>query len=566
MSFPRWQLPVLTLFAALSLFLFLGTRGLNEPDEGRYAEIGREMAVSGDWLVPHLNGIPHFQKPPLLYWATAVSIRAFGANEWAVRFPSALAALGILALTYAIGVMLFDRASGIAAALILLSCLEFFGCARLLTPDMCMAFWITAAIACLVRFGQNGRPLWAWLFFVSMGLGFMTKGPMAFVVPVSAALSWQISRRQSPAPLRLPWLGGVIVMLAIGLSWFVVLSVRNPALFHYFAGDELIQRFASKHHGRSKPFWFFAWVLPAGLYPWTFFGAAMVWRGARNWFRGWRPQPNQWLLIGWVAIPLLILSCSGSKLPTYVLPLFPSLALALGNWTRTRENSRLWNAALVTTLVALAALTTGIEIVEHRENIDLPDSYLIIPSLVACLVLLRHRPVTTRMIVCISTTFFWLATIEEMASLNKHLEQQASVKLLARRVLTATDLSRATIFACEVRAHGWEFYLQRVVHMTADDADIVLPLTPEQEARVISSPKRCEEEMLSKSPAYGLVREERFARSFEAEKWEVIGQAGDFLLIATKDSALSKVDDRDAPRGHETEESPASMERRHERK
>jgi 4-amino-4-deoxy-L-arabinose transferase-like glycosyltransferase len=435
--------------------------------------------------------------------------------------------------------MLFDRPSGIAAALVLLSSLEFFGCARLLTPDMLMAFWITAAIACLVRFGRGGGRLWGWLFFVAMGLGFMTKGPMAFVVPVSAALSWQFSRRRGPAPLRLPWLGGGVLMLTIGLSWFVVLSVRNPALFHYFAGDELIQRFASKHHGRSKPFWFFAWVLPAGLYPWTFFLGAMLWRSARSWRCGWRPQPDQWLLIGWVAIPLAILSLSGSKLPTYVLPLFPSLALAIGHWTRTRENYRLWNAALLATLLGLAAVTIGIEAVEHTAKIDLPDSFLIIPSLVACLVLTRHHPVTARLIVCLSSTFVWLATVEEMESLNRHLEQQASVKQLAARVLTAPDLPQATIFACEVRAHGWEFYLQRVTHVTYEDADIVLPLTPEQAARLISSPKKCEEEVLAKTPAYGLVREERFARSFTAEKWKVLAQAGDFLLIASSDTALA---------------------------
>jgi 4-amino-4-deoxy-L-arabinose transferase-like glycosyltransferase len=541
MNLPRWQVPTLALFAAASLFLFLGTRGLNEPDEGRYAEIGREMVASGDWLVPHLNGIPHFQKPPLLYWATAASIRVFGVNEWGARVPSALAAFGVIALTYWIGLMLFDRSTGVAAALVLLSSLEFFGCARLLTPDMFMAFWITAAIACLIRFGKGGHRLWAWLFFAAMGLGFLTKGPMAFVVPISAALSWQISRRRGPDPLRLPWLGGVALMLAIGLSWFIVLSVQNPALLHYFAGDELIQRFASKHHGRSKPFWFFAWVLPAGLYPWTFFLGAMLWHLGRGAYRGWRPQPDQWLLIGWVAIPLMILSLSGSKLPTYVLPLFPSMALAIGHWTRTRENFRLWNAALVTTLIALAAVCVAVEAVEHTAKIDLPDSFLIIPSLVGCLVLMRHHPVTARMIVCMSTAFLWLATVEEMQSMNKHLEQQASVKPLAERLLAAPDLSRATIFACEVRAHGWEFYLQRLTHVTQEDADIVLPLTPAQAARMIPTAKQCEEVMLRQTPAYGLVRKARFHRSFEPEKWKVLGQAGDFLLIASNDAALANL-------------------------
>ncbi|MEA3209033.1 MAG: hypothetical protein QOE70_2090 [Chthoniobacter sp.] len=540
MTLPRWQPLALTAFACAALLLFLGSRGLNEPDEGRYAEIGREMALSGDWLTPHLNGIPHFQKPPLLYWATAASIRLFGVNEWAARLPSALAALGVVALTFWIGALLFEKRTGVAAALILLSSLEFFVSARLLTPDMLMTFWITAAIACLVKYGRGGGRVWAWLFFASMGLGFMTKGPMAFVVPIAAALSWQWSRRRSARPLRLPWLGGVLLMLAIGLSWFVVISIQHPNLFRYFAGDELLKRFASKSHGRSKPIWFFAWVLPAGLFPWTFFLGVILWHKVVLWRRGWRPEAHQWLLAGWVAIPLLILSLSGSKLPTYVLPLFPALALVLGHWTRSRDNFRAWNTALTITLMALAASAIGIETIEHATRLALPDCYMIMPGLLACYVLARHHPVTARLVVALSTVVMWMAGVENMDTLNNQLEQQASVGPLARRLRAAPDFDRATIFACEVRAHGWEFYLQRVTHVTKKDADIVLPLSAEQKARIIDSPDECEAAMLALAPAYGLVREDRFARSFAPERWAVLDHAGDFLLIGSRDSALAQ--------------------------
>ncbi|MDB6168210.1 MAG: glycosyl transferase family 39, partial [Verrucomicrobia bacterium] len=138
-----WWLPLL---AVVVLFTLLGSRGLNEPDEGRYAEIGREMAVSGDWLVPHLNGFEHFQKPPLLYWLTALSMRLLGPNEWAARLPPAFAALGTVLLTAWIGTTLFGRREGYLAGLILLSSGGFFILARLLTPDMLMTFWITAAL------------------------------------------------------------------------------------------------------------------------------------------------------------------------------------------------------------------------------------------------------------------------------------------------------------------------------------------------------------------------------------------------------------------------------------
>jgi 4-amino-4-deoxy-L-arabinose transferase-like glycosyltransferase len=125
------------IFVAVALFLFLGTRGLNEPDEGRYAEIAREMAATGEWLVPHLNGFERFQKPPLLYWLTAASIHFLGANEWAARLPSALAALGVVLLTYSIARRIFDPAAAVTAVLVLVSSIEFFALARLLTPTCC---------------------------------------------------------------------------------------------------------------------------------------------------------------------------------------------------------------------------------------------------------------------------------------------------------------------------------------------------------------------------------------------------------------------------------------------
>ena len=484
---PRWQPIALALFASLALFLFLGSRGLNEPDEGRYGELGREMALSGDWLVPTLNGIPHFQKPPVIYWATAASMRLLGVNEWGARLPSALAALGIVALTYWIGASLFGQKTGVAAGVILLSSIGFFVGAHLLTPDMMMTFWITAAIACVVKYGRGGHRLWAWLFFLAMGIGFLTKGPMAFVVPIAAAITWQRSRRRGDTPLRLPWARGVLLMLAVGLSWFIVLSLHNHELFSYFAGDELVKRFGSKTHGRSKPFYFFVWVLPLALFPWTFAFLGMVGVKLKHWRAGWRPQPDHWLLLGWIGIPLIILSISGSKLPTYIIPLFPAIAIALGHWAP----SGAWR------LIRQGSFYAGIALV-----------------------------------------LIMLLGASQMDRFNDRLEQQATVRPIAQHLRTATDFSRATLFACEVRAHGWEFYLGRLTHLTRTDSDIVLKLTPEQAVRIIPSPKACEALMLAKAPAYGLVREAGFGRYFSPEKWVVLDHAGDFLLIGTKGCAL----------------------------
>jgi 4-amino-4-deoxy-L-arabinose transferase-like glycosyltransferase len=146
-----WKIPSVILVLILAFFTFLGSRGLNEPDEGRYAEMGRETLVSGNWLIPHLNGFEHYQKPPMIYWVTALSFKGFGFNEWAARLPSTLAALGIVAITAWMAAMLFGTRMALPSALILASSFLFFTLARFLTPDMLMAFFIVTAISFLVK-------------------------------------------------------------------------------------------------------------------------------------------------------------------------------------------------------------------------------------------------------------------------------------------------------------------------------------------------------------------------------------------------------------------------------
>ena len=451
------------IFAAL--FIFLGTRGLNEPDEGRYAEVAREMAAGGSWLVPHLNGFEHLQKPPLIYWCTAVSMKVFGYNEWAARLPSALAACGILLLTMTIARRLWGENRARIAAIVLVSTLLFFCLARMLTPDMLMSFFITAAIAALV----HER---CWLFFIMMGLGFLTKGPMALVVPISAALGLYLASDRSVARVRLPWLRGISLTLLIGLSWFILLAVLEPSLFDYFLRYELLDRFTSTKHGRSKPFWFFAPILIAGLLPWTFWIPSLI-RQAWRQIRTKQVTPTQGLLLGWTVLPLIILSLSGSKLLTYVLPLMPAFALAISTrFTGFRQVSRV-------------AVPFGV---------------------------------------------FLLVVAGLMPWSDPWMQQQASVRSLVQTIQKQPDADIAAIFAHGVRAHGVEFYLRKLIYITEKHADIVLPMNPEQQARAVKDGEKCAE-LFKSRPAYGIIRSRSFKQYYAPHGWMILGQSGDFVLV-----------------------------------
>lgn len=469
----RWSVTVFArdwgwlAFTLLALSLFLGTRGFTEPDEGRYAEIGREMLLNGDWLVPHLNGFQHFQKPPLLYWLTAGGMSLLGVNEWGARLPSALAALGTVLLTFAMARRLWSREIAVIAALVLVSSVQFFVLARMLTPDMLLTFWITAAIAA----ATFRRP---WWFFACMGLGFLTKGPMALVVPLFAVTAWQ--RWSAPADrLKLPWGRGLLVTFGIGVSWFAALSFSDPALLDYFWKYELVQRFGSSAHGRAKPFWFFVPILLGGFLPWTVMLPAAA-RAAWGRVRAKTLTAEQALLLGWTIPPFIILSLSGSKLLTYVLPLFPALALAVA--VRLQGRTRVaWRMA-----VPAVAILLGLAAFADRFHAQ------------------------------------W--------------RQQASVRPLARAFLAQPDAASARIFACTVRAHGWEFYTGRLASVTRKEADVVLPTTAEQSARLFKSAGDLEEAMRASSvPVYGIVRPGEWKKVFAGNGWREVARTGDFILI-----------------------------------
>lgn len=314
--FTRWRIAVAAL-AVFILFFQLGTRGLNEPDEGRYAEVGREMAASGDWLVPRFNGIEHLSKPPVTYWLIALSIKVFGVNEWAARLP---AALGALATALAVALMVTragGEEAGLWAAVVLLSCAQFFLVARLITTDMMVTCFAAWSVWALWRWYDSsdrsfGKIMW---FYIFLGLGMMTKGPPAVIPPLLAVagLCW---RNRDLKLRQLCWGRGLLIFLAIGLPWYVVLALRQPELWRYFIVREVLERAATGAHGRSKPFWFFIPIMALGFLPWTLAVG--------------RPQCRHREFIRmcatWAGLSFVLFSVVKSKLPTYITPLYAPLS------------------------------------------------------------------------------------------------------------------------------------------------------------------------------------------------------------------------------------------------
>lgn len=317
------HLALLFLFSYLFLFHDLGAYSLKEPDEGRYAEIPREMVESGNYIVPYLNYTRYFEKPPLLYWSVALSYKIFGVNEWAFRLPNALFAFFLVLTVYLLGRRWFGPVPAFLASTVLVSSLGFFSMARIVTTDMLLTFWLFLALACFYGYYREKRGAFIYVFYISLSFATLTKGPIALVlIAVSIAL-FLATERRLPFLRELRWKIGVPLFLIITAPWFVVISLMEKEFFYFFFIDQHLLRFLTSKHKRTGPFYYFVPVLLGGLLPWSLFLPASV-------VRFWK-RPDLRLLFLWGLIVFLFFSFSKSKLPPYILPIFPGLALIIGN-------------------------------------------------------------------------------------------------------------------------------------------------------------------------------------------------------------------------------------------
>lgn len=532
----RWGL---ALVAALVAFPFLGSFGLLEPDEGRFAQIGREMAANGNFLVPYLNGIEQFYKPPLVYWVNAVGYEVFGVSEWSARLPSALSFFGVIWLTGWMGWCLAGRGVGWMAAVMLASMVEPYALGRQITLDMTLTFWITAALACLVQVAQGvaGRKF-GYLFFLCMGFGFLAKGPMAWVVPGAAGLAWTWAVRREGQRLGLPWIGGLALMIAVSLSWFVAVSLKFSELWGYFVGYELMDRFASTTHGRAKPWWFFLPILAVGTLPWTGFLPGLIMRVCHQLRRGGFSAP-QWALGAAVVIPFLAVSASGSKLLTYILPIFSPLALALAWWLRSPGGEGWKKAGWVSALGFLLAWGPGLGSVRFfwGEAKDAVPSLVYLAGvtvLAGGLVFhwrrwLRHQEVLWKtVLIAMVALVFWHGACLQMGGINDLLGRQASVRSLAE-ISQGHDPDR--IFIYRARAAGYLFALDQNCWIHPADADVVISPSAEAKKRFFEKPSELTQGLRAGQKAEGITLRHIFQSDFDPGRWKVIGRAGSFLLV-----------------------------------
>jgi len=352
----RRMAALLVLFFGIVWFCNLDYRSLVRPDEGRYAEIAREMAATGDWVTPRLNGIKYFEKPPLQYWITASAYKAFGQHEWTARLWAALAGfLGVFAVGFA-GARLFGRRAGFCSALVLGSSLLYVGIGHINTLDMGVTFCLTLGLLGFLLAQHSAARtresrFWMRLAWAAMGLAFLSKGLIGLLLPAAAMAAYAVVERDLSFLKRLDLRAGPVILLTIALPWIAAVSIANPEFPHFFFIHEHFQRFLTQSHHRLAPWWYFAPILLAGMLPWTtMLGQALIgaWQrdAAQTSFK-----PRRFLLI-YAGVIFLFFSASQSKLASYILPIFPAIALLVGEWIGNARGRKL--AWLIVPIAVLA--------------------------------------------------------------------------------------------------------------------------------------------------------------------------------------------------------------------
>ncbi|NNF75031.1 MAG: glycosyltransferase family 39 protein [Flavobacteriaceae bacterium] len=363
----RYFILIVLSVVFLSSLIGLGSWGLTETSESRYAQIGKEMAISGDYLNPTLLGVYHYHKPPLTYQITALGYKLFGFNEFGARFFMQLALIIQLILVFKIArLLLYDREKAMLASLIYFSIPLVLISVRNLTTDAYLNTTVLFSIFFWLRLKHSKNIVWLYLFYASLGIIMNIKGPVGLLFPiiflVSHAIIFKIKIKFSFHSVL-----GLLIFLGLSAAWVLILIKDHPNMLEYFLDEQILRRIKSKSYNRSKPFWFYLVLLPLSILPW-------LWPLIKSAFNKSRPKADKTrsLLVINLLLIVLIFSLFSTKLILYILPvsLFVSLLAAESIDEMTAAESRLNSIILSSLSIILLIILMILPIIDSKYSLN----------------------------------------------------------------------------------------------------------------------------------------------------------------------------------------------------
>jgi 4-amino-4-deoxy-L-arabinose transferase-like glycosyltransferase len=338
----RWTKSKLFFLFIVPLFLYLAllpVMPLMEPDEARYSDIPSLMNRTGDYVTPHLNHVVYLEKPPLSYWATALSYKVFGESEFSSRLFPALSAWGCILLVYFMGRFFHDDKTGVFSAGVLTTFLFFSILGRINILDIPLTFFVCLATWAGYRYlaGDDRKKGWLYLFYLSGALAFLTKGLIGIVFPFAIIILWLIICRRWRDVLRILSPVGIVIFLVITCPWMILVQKANKDFFWFFFVREHFLRYTTALHNRAGSLLYYVPCIVFGTLPWSAFLVKALKGGGGERAPFYKRDDERFLLI-WVIFIFLFFSFSSSKLIPYIAPVFLPIALLLGHLFRRYED------------------------------------------------------------------------------------------------------------------------------------------------------------------------------------------------------------------------------------
>jgi 4-amino-4-deoxy-L-arabinose transferase-like glycosyltransferase len=499
--------------AACALLLFFGGLGgfpLLEPDEGRYAEIPREMLAWQDFVTPRLNGVLYFEKPPLYYWLNAAALSVLERPATACRLASACFGLAGVGLAWLLGLSIggsigdkSGRRVALWAAVVLGSSPMWVALSRANIIDMTLTFFLCATLTCfwLAQERQKGergeRLLWLGMFLAA-ALATLSKGLIGFVIPGAVIFFFLLFARRWRLLLRVPWLTGIGLFLLVAVPWHVLAARRNPDFLWYYFVHEHWLRYTTPEANHLEPFWYFAAVLALGMLPWTGLlpAAGRLFRGAGR----LRDRPGLIFLACWAGFILLFFSASQSKLAPYILSAFPPIAVLIAlaieeSWLRAWTRGGGVAGSLAVTVLAAALLWASFGKVASFSTGFVPVLFAFaLPALIAALLAVgwwwRHGAARPRSLMALAA-----ASALVVGCLWAAGPRVAATRSSARmaRILAPRLAPDDEVYAYHCYPQTLPVYLRRLVGIVSFQGELefgIGRLTPGERARRFPTPEQ----------------------------------------------------------------------------